>query len=245
MGVVLVDAGLFALLVGGLSLIRPLRFLGVRTRRRAAVVVAAGLALVVAGAALPAPLRRSAGPRSRIDDFAPAYQFDEVHTTRVQASPSRVFAAIRAVTADEILLFRTLTWIRSPHLPGRGPESILNVRPTTPILEAALRGGFVLLAEEPDRELVVGAVVCCHRRARVASPDEFQRLDQPGVAKAVMNFLVEDEGGGWTRVTTQTRVFATDLPATRRFATYWRVIYPGSALIRRMWLRAIKRRAES
>ena len=60
-----------------------------------------------------------------------------------------------------------------------------------------------------------------------------------------MNFLVEDEGGGWTRVTTQTRVFATDLAATRRFATYWRVIYPGSALIRRMWLRAIKRRAES
>ncbi|HYW41393.1 MAG TPA: hypothetical protein VE959_00970 [Bryobacteraceae bacterium] len=28
------------------------------------------------------------------------------------------------------------------------------------------------------------------------------------------------------------------------FAAYWRMIYPGSALIRRMWLRAIKRRAE-
>ena len=27
----------------------------------------------------------------------------------------------------------------------------------------------------------------------------------------------------------------------RRFAGYWRVIYPGSALIRRMWLRAIIR----
>jgi len=26
---------------------------------------------------------------------------------------------------------------------------------------------------------------------------------------------------------------------------YWRVIYPGSALIRRMWLRAIKKRAEA
>jgi len=29
------------------------------------------------------------------------------------------------------------------------------------------------------------------------------------------------------------------------FSRYWRVIHAGSALIRRMWLRAIKRRAES
>ncbi len=32
--------------------------------------------------------------------------------------------------------------------------------------------------------------------------------------------------------------------AAPRFAIYWRVIYPGSALIRRMWLDAIRRRAE-
>jgi len=31
----------------------------------------------------------------------------------------------------------------------------------------------------------------------------------------------------------------------QRFQLYWRVIYPGSALIRRMWLRAIKQRAEA
>jgi hypothetical protein len=245
MGVVLVDAGLLALLVGVVSLIRPLRVLRIRTRRRAAAVAAAGAILVVAGAALPAPLRRSTTARSRIDDFAPAYQFNEVHATRVRAPPDRVFAAIRAVTADEILFFRALTWIRSPHLPGRGPESILNVPASMPILEVALRGGFVLLAEEDHRELVVGAVVCCRPRARVAGAEEFRRLDRPGVAKAVMNFLVDDEGGGWTRVTTETRVFATDPAATRRFGAYWRVIYPGSALIRRMWLRAIKRRAES
>jgi hypothetical protein len=30
----------------------------------------------------------------------------------------------------------------------------------------------------------------------------------------------------------------------RQFAVYWRLIHPGSDIIRRMWLRAIKRRAE-
>ncbi len=58
-----------------------------------------------------------------------------------------------------------------------------------------------------------------------------------------MSFLVEPNGAG-SLVTTETRVFATDDSARRRFAAYWRVIYPGSALIRRMWLRAIQRRAE-
>jgi len=59
-----------------------------------------------------------------------------------------------------------------------------------------------------------------------------------------MNFHVTDEGGGVSRLVTQTRVAASDARAERRFAAYWRVIYPGSAFIRRMWLRAIKARAE-
>ncbi|MBV8202739.1 MAG: hypothetical protein JOZ15_19150, partial [Acidobacteria bacterium] len=46
-------------------------------------------------------------------------------------------------------------------------------------------------------------------------------------------------------VTTETRVNATDAATRRRFAAYWRVIYPGSSLIRSMWLRAIRRRAEA
>jgi hypothetical protein len=48
-----------------------------------------------------------------------------------------------------------------------------------------------------------------------------------------------------TIVTTETRIYATDASAQRRLALYWRVIYPGSALIRRMWLRAVAHRAES
>ena len=60
-----------------------------------------------------------------------------------------------------------------------------------------------------------------------------------------MNFLVEDAGPGVCLVTTETRVYATDPSAAGTFARYWRLIYPGRALIRRMWLRAIKQRAES
>ena len=58
-----------------------------------------------------------------------------------------------------------------------------------------------------------------------------------------MNLRIEDAGPAACTLTTETRVYATDASTRRRFALYWRVIYPGSALIRRMWLRAIAHRA--
>jgi hypothetical protein len=178
-----------------------------------------------------------------IDDVLPAYEFGEHHEIRVAAAPERVLAAARAVTAREIRFFRLLTWLRSPRLPGRGRESILNPAADRPILDVALRSGFVLLREEPG-EIVFGAVVCCGARVPPRSERDFQAL-QGSLARAVMNFHVEDAGGGVSRLVTQTRVAATDAAARRRFAAYWRLIYPGSALIRVTWLRAIRARAEA
>ncbi len=70
-------------------------------------------------------------------------------------------------------------------------------------------------------------------------------MGRPDYAKVAFNFLVgESAGAAGVTVTTETRIYALS-PATRKsFAGYWRVIGPGSALIRRLWLRAIKRRAE-
>jgi hypothetical protein len=179
-----------------------------------------------------------------IDEVLPAYQFGEHHETRIAAPPDRVLAAAKAVTAPEIRLFRLLTWLRSPRLRDRGRESVLNPSADQPILEVALRSGFVLLREDPGRETVFGAVVCCGARHPPRSAEEFAALEG-SLARAVMNFHVADAGGSVSRLVTQTRVAASDAQAERLFARYWRVIYRGSALIRIMWLRAIKRRAES
>ena len=46
-------------------------------------------------------------------------------------------------------------------------------------------------------------------------------------------------------LTTETTVFAADAASRRRFRPYWLVIRPFSGLVRRLWLRAIKRRAEA
>ena len=65
----------------------------------------------------------------------------------------------------------------------------------------------------------------------------------PGFALGTFNVVVTPDGPSAAIVSTETRVFASSPAARRRFAAYWRVIYPGSALIRRMWLRAVEKRA--
>jgi hypothetical protein len=179
---------------------------------------------------------------SRLDEFVPVWQFSERHSITIDAPPAVVFDAIKQVRADEIFLYRTLTWIRRGGRPI--PQSILNPGNHDPLIDAALKGGFVKLAEDSPRELVIGTVVVAPAGApRHITPTEFRTPLGPGYVLAALNFLVRPEGPNKSIVTTETRVFANSPDARRRFARYWRLIYPGSVLIRRMWLRAVRHRA--
>jgi hypothetical protein len=202
----------------------------------------AGVLLAATGLFLPTPETRINEVETRLDEFAPAWQFREVHTIRIDAPPPRVFEAIKRVRADEIFLFRTLTWIRRG---GRElPPGILNAGDRESLIDVATTSGFVRLADDAPRELVIGTVVMAPPGTRgTLTPDVFRRPLPPGFALATMNFLVTADGPEHSLVSTETRVFANSASARRSFAAYWRIIYPGSAIIRRMWLRAIERRA--
>ncbi len=245
MAVLLVYAGLLIGFVGILCIVRPLSFPGLRTRRGGAGVLALGLVFAAAGMILPASLSAPAGERSRLDDFVPACQFRELHEIRVHAPADAVFRAVKSVTAGEIRFFGLLTWIRSPRLPGSGREDILAAPAQRPLIDVALRSGFLLLAEDTGKEIVFGTILC-GRPPELSDPRprSFAVLDRPGLCKVAMNFRLREESGGWVRLSTETRVLALGSSARRSFAIYWRLIYPGSALIRRMWLGAIRRRAE-
>jgi hypothetical protein len=246
-GTILVYAALAAMFLGAVSVARPLKFCGIASRPYGMVVMLCGVAVFVIGVNLPAPEKRIAARTALLDDFVPAYQFAEFHAVRIKAPRERVFAAIRDVPANEIMLFRTLTWIRRSGQPM--PESILNPPPNEPILSVAMRTGFMKLAEDPGREIVLGTLVAAPpnwrpKEDKKPTPEDFKALHAPGFALAAMNFRINDAGNGETLATTETRVYATDASTRRKFATYWRLIYPGSALIRVMWLRAIQHRAE-
>jgi len=77
------------------------------------------------------------------------------------------------------------------------------------------------------------------------TPEIFRKTLPPGVVLATMNYLITPDSNGGSTVSTETRVYGNNANSVRRFAVYWRIIHPGSDIIRRSWLRAIKRRAEA
>jgi hypothetical protein len=181
-----------------------------------------------------------------LDEYLPDYDVNEVHSTRVAAAPDEVLAATRMVTSREVpLLVVLMTLRRLPAAVRRRRIAPVRRALDAPILDQFTRGSFVVLADRPD-ELVVGGVgrfwTADGGVEQVAAAD-FVAFDAPGFAKAVVNFHVREVPGG-SVLTTETRVQATDDAARRSFRRYWRVVMPGSAAIRRAWLRAIRKRAE-
>ena len=236
--------GFAIILAGALSILWPLRFLRIRTRARGAIVALCGLIVVVVVCALPAGTKRVSTPTTKLDEWMPKWQFDEKHSIHVNVPPEKVFDAIHAVTTDEIFLFHTLIAIRRCGQPG--PESIMNAPEKKPLLDVATQTTFVYLTDEQG-EIVVGTVISAprgiHGPAKLTS-EIFRDQLPAGTLLATMNFLVTPDQSGST-VSTETRVYGNDAAAVRRFAIYWRIIHPGSDIIRRSWLRAVKRRAEA
>ena len=180
-----------------------------------------------------------------LDEVMPEYDVHEVHELWVPAGPEPTYEAVKAVTAQEVRLYGLLMGLRTVPARLRGRRRTGDAR--VPMLTQMLKAGFVDLGAEPGSEVVVGAV------GRFWSPsgnlpvrtvrtrDDFKEFAEPGYAKAAMNFSIDPQGDG-SLVRTETRVVGTDAEATRKFRRYWWLIGWASAVIRRSWLRAIRRR---
>ena len=210
----------------------------------AKIAIAGNIALALA-LMWPAGETRVAARVSKLDEIAPVYQFVERHEIDIPADAAAVDKAIRNVTAQEIRLYQTLTsirrWFGSP-----AGANVLNAPSAKPILETALQGGFALISDEPGREIVFGAaVIAPPTTPRPVTAATLLDQSAPGLARAIMNFRIEQIDPARCRLITETRVHATDSATARKFSWYWRLIYPGSWIIRWTWLNAIRDRAIS
>jgi hypothetical protein len=183
----------------------------------------------------------------RLDEALPLFDFRERHARFVDAPPEVVDKAVRAVTIRDMPLARLLFALRAaPRRLRRRPSRFGDV--DAPLLGLAVDVVFGVLGDEPGDEVAIGMIGQPWKLAggesyRFAQPEEFTSFAEAGYVKAAMNFRFEPDGAG-TKLTTETRVLATDSASRRRFRRYWLVIRPGSGLTRRSWLRAAERRAE-
>jgi hypothetical protein len=226
-------------------------------RNHALKTIAGGLALVTLPYAAyvastwyrygraPAPSWRSDSREgSLIERFMPTYEVAERHEIKVDAPAEYTFAAARDVDVNRSPLVRAIFALRT--LPSRWRGEPLGRSPAS-LLAETLALGWRILAEIPDREVVVGAVTQPWRAEvefRGVDPDAFAGFAEPGYAKIVWTLEAEPLGPATSRFRTETRVSTTDPRSRRLFRRYWAVLSPGILLIRRESLKLVKADAE-
>lgn len=190
-------------------------------------------------------VERRAGERdgSLLDEFMPDYEVGERHEIDVAAPAALTLAAARAMDLHRSPLVHAIFAVRTLPSRLRGAPA----REPASLLTETLAIGWRILAEVPDRGIVVGAVTQPWRadvRFRGLDPDGFTRFVEPGYARIAWTLEAIPLGPPTSRFRTETRVSTTDPRARALFRRYWAVVSPGVLLIRRQSLKLVKADAE-
>jgi hypothetical protein len=174
-----------------------------------------------------------------LDSFMPEYDVAERHHVRVAAPAETTLRAAAAADLRQSAIVRGIFRLRELIL-GAKPES--TGRPIGLLAETQWLGWRVL-AEQPGREIVVGAVTkpwLANVVFRGLAPDEFRRFNEPGYVKIAWTLRADPAGPSESIFRTETRVASTDPSARRKFRWYWARFSPGIVLIRRLLLGGLK-----
>ena len=178
-----------------------------------------------------------------LDQFMPNPEVAERHEIEVSAPAELTMAAAREMDLYRSPLVRAVFAARTLPSRLRGAPP----RKPIPLLAETLALGWQVLAEVPERAVVVGAVTQPWRpevEFRGLDPDAFAAFGEPGYAKIAWTLEADPVGATTSRFRTETRVSTTDARARARFRRYWAVVSPGILLIRRESLKLVKAEAE-
>jgi hypothetical protein len=127
---------------------------------------------------------------------------------------------------------------RAPATPA-APESLR-------LMDLTARGEWVLLGEDPPREIAFGVIGRFWSGETVweqIDAADFVAFDTPGYGKIACNFSLRPYGAGSTLVSYECRTLATDDAARRAFLRYWRLLSPFIGVVLRAQLGVVARTA--
>ena len=189
-----------------------------------------------------------------IDKFMPLYHFNEVQSIAVRSnSRNNILSAVRDVTPKEIPFLFELFLLRGlPSFIIQRKRYKYSINRKSPLLEQFLASGFIVLAEEEGRELVVRGIGQFWKLwggsfPIITNTQEFLSFNCPNYIKVAINFYLHQDhhDDDYVKVRTETRFYVPDQTILKKFSRYWLLVHIFSAFSRRMWLKAIKYRIEN
>jgi hypothetical protein len=200
------------------------------------------------------PTDESQGAFYLLDQYLSNAEFAGEVSVVIYAPAEAIFAALQAVTLDDMPLANWLGNMR--YLPGKLAGKVEENAPVKaePFIQTIQRGGGnIILAEDAPYEVVFGAIGKFHdlldqQVVLLKEASDFVAFDQPNYQKLAMSFRLTpldplDDKAGY-RLTLTHRTHALSREARWKFALYWLGIKPGGNLVSWLMLRAIKQIAE-
>ena len=180
---------------------------------------------------------------SLLDQFIPDPEIAEHHKIDVNAPADIVMATAKEMEFLKSPVIRAIVKVRELALGG---EPDTREHPGK-LIDQMQSIGWVILAERPGREIVLGAVT----QPWVAAPvfrsipsSEFRDFAEPGYVKIVWTLAADPIDEARSTFHTETRACTTDADARRRFRNYWSFVAPGVEVIRLAMLSPLRRAAE-
>lgn len=183
------------------------------------------------------------GEYSLLDSFIPAPEVVEHHHIAIEAPADVVLDAAKDMRLLDSPLIRGIFKARELVL-GGDPDRRVH---SDALYEQMQSIGWVVLAERPGRELVMGAATIpweANPVFRSVAAGHFEAFREPGYVKIAWSLRAEPVSEYQSVFHTETRVSTTDRRARERFRRYWSFVAPGVELIRLAMLRPLKHEAE-
>ena len=169
----------------------------------------------------------------KIDELLPDYAVADRYSVLINASKEVVWDTLWTVDMCESPIVSTLFAIRG--LPSKNLS-----------LSRLDELKFRLVGENRPDEVVFGLIGqfwTPNGELQQFEPEDFEAFDEPGFAKCVWGFALEETAKG-IELTTETRVKCTDETSRYYFDWYWAFVRPFSGWTRKEILDLIKRHAE-
>jgi hypothetical protein len=234
--------GIILSVIAIISLIKPLAFLLIFNRIIAIALLCFGLLLSATALCLPQKLQHSQA-KHKIDTFLPDYSSDEYHEVMINASPEKVKFALHTTGVGDIPAAHLLMKIRGIADEKDKSHSVTKNKPNPDTFSTP---DFEFIVADSDEFITVMILKASAKTPppEVKTIEQFIAFNEPGYVKVVANFRFISIENGQTLLTTETRNYPVTTKDRRIFGRYWTVIYPGSAIIRRVWLDTMAKKAE-
>ena len=178
-----------------------------------------------------------------LDVFMPKYDVAERHHVGVGAPAAVTFESLMDLDLEDSLLIRAIFKGREMLLGADADEASR----TRGLVALTKELGWVVLADMPGHEIVMGAVTRPWEPNvvfRGIAPEYFAAFNEPDYVKIVWTLRADAISRFSSIARSETRAVATDASARRKFRWYWARFSAGIVLIRELSMRIVKREAE-